>query len=93
MLKLHTDADLARLLGKPILERETIHEWPLSCVQRVTLEDGERWAYKTQLPPTVEPAFYEAAANAAAPILPRRPPTGRQPPGPRPAPGSGGSNT
>lgn len=64
----HTDAELAAFFNKPILERVTIHEWPLSIVQRLTLADGTRLAYKSQLPPTVEPAFY---ARASALLLPR----------------------
>lgn len=63
----HDDADLARELGAGIAERETIHEWPLSWVQRLRLDDGRVVVYKSQLPPTVEPAFYRAAAS---PLLP-----------------------
>lgn len=44
-----------------------MHEWPLSLVERVELADGRRLAYKSQLPPTVEPAFYPAATS---PLLP-----------------------
>src|SRR5439155_23436833 len=41
----------------------TIHEWPLSWVQRLVLADGTRLIYKSQLPPTVEPEFYERASS------------------------------
>jgi hypothetical protein len=41
--------------------------WPLSCVERVALADGTRLAYKSQLPPTVEPGVYAAASS---PLLP-----------------------
>ncbi len=64
---LHSDDDLMRLLGVAIVERETIHLWPLSCVQRLLLADGFRLIYKAQLPPTLEARFYEAATS---PLLP-----------------------
>ena len=64
---LHSDNELAAALGSSIVERETIHVWPLSCVQRLRLQNGARLVYKSQLPPTVEPAFY---ARAVSPLLP-----------------------
>jgi hypothetical protein len=60
---MHTDDELAERLGAGISERETIHEWPLSCVQRLLLADGTKRIYKSQLPPTVEPEFYERASS------------------------------
>ncbi|MBI1257090.1 MAG: phosphotransferase [Chloroflexi bacterium] len=66
-LRYHTDAALADLLGIAIHERKTIHEWPLSLVQKLTLADGRALVYKSQLPPTVEPEFYAAASS---PLLP-----------------------
>ncbi len=64
---MHSDAELAATLGVEVAERETIHEWPLSCVQRLLLADGTTLIYKSQLPPTVEPEFYE---RASTPLLP-----------------------
>ena len=61
------DDRLAESLGE-VVARETIHWWPLSWVQRLELADGSRYAYKSQLPPTVEPEFYDAARS---PLLPR----------------------
>jgi hypothetical protein len=61
---LHSDDELAERLGAEIVERETIHEWPLSCVQRLLLADGARRVYKSQLPPTVEPEFYQNASSS-----------------------------
>ena len=58
---------MQRSIDSDIVERETIHVWPLSCVQRLLLGDGTRLIYKSQLPPTVEPEFY---ARAASPLLP-----------------------
>lgn len=66
-LLLHADDELSRALGAGIVERRTIHEWPLSCVQRLSLDDGRTLIYKSQLPPTVEAAFY---ADAVSPLLP-----------------------
>jgi hypothetical protein len=64
---LHTDAELSSLLDSATVERETLHEWPLSCVQRLLLADGTTLVYKSQLPPTVEPQFYEAAVSRLLP--------------------------
>lgn len=66
-LWLHSAADLDSLLPAPLAERETLHEWPLSCVQRLALADGSRWIYKAQVSEGVEAAFYAAARS---PILP-----------------------
>ena len=65
-LWLHDDAELAALLGSPLVERTTLHEWPLSCVQRLRTADGRTRIYKVQAAPTVEPAFY---ACARSPLL------------------------
>ena len=64
---IHSDEELARLLGAEIVERETIHEWPLSCVQGLLLDDHRKLVYKSQLPPTVEPEFYESAVSGLLP--------------------------
>jgi len=66
-LPLHDDEELASLLQIGIVERVTLHEWPLSCVQRLTLADGRRLVYKAQFGPTVESGFY---ANARSALLP-----------------------
>lgn len=62
-LWLHHDDELASLIGMGISERVTVHEWPLSCVQRIQLEDGRRFIYKSQYGPTVEPEFYRRARS------------------------------
>jgi hypothetical protein len=66
-LALHSDEELGKLLGTAIIGRSTVREWPLSCVQRIDLENGQRIAYKSQRQPTVEPEFY---AEADSPLLP-----------------------
>jgi hypothetical protein len=65
-LWLDANAELAALLGSPITERTTLHEWPLSCVQRLRLADGRSLVYKVQGEPTVEPDFY---ARVRSPVL------------------------
>jgi hypothetical protein len=62
-LWLHDDAELAATLGSPIVERATIHEWPLFCVQRLRTADGRAHIYKAQTAPTVEPLFYTSARS------------------------------
>lgn len=62
-LLLHEDHELQTLLGEPVLARETLHEWPLSCVQQLTLTSGRTLIYKAQFGPTREPAFYAAARS------------------------------
>jgi hypothetical protein len=66
-LLLHSNNELSELLGSAIASRKTIHEWPLSCVQQLVLHDGTKLIYKTQLPPTVEPQFYQYATSALLP--------------------------
>lgn len=61
------NAALADQLGAAVVQRETVHAWPLSWVERVRLADGRTFAVKSQLPPTVEPAFY---ARARSDLLP-----------------------
>jgi len=67
-LVLHDDEELSALLGCCSTDRRTLHEWPLSCVQRVTTPDATRMIYKAQAAPTIEPEFYAAARS---PLLPR----------------------
>ena len=62
-LQLHTDDELSVLLGSSITQRVTLHEWPLSCVQRIETVDEQRWIYKTQSGPSVEAQFYAQARS------------------------------
>lgn len=62
----HDDHELADLLGSPVVSRRLVHEWPLSRTDELVLDDGRRLAYKTQLPPSVESAFY---AGVRSPLL------------------------
>ena len=63
-LWLHDDAELAAVLGSPVVRRTTIHQWALSCVERIECADGKTCIYKVQRPPTVEPTFYEQARSS-----------------------------
>ncbi len=66
-LWVHDDEELAPFVQGDVLERVTLHEWPLSCVQRIAMPDGRKLIYKTQFGPTVEPEFY---ASARSDLLP-----------------------
>jgi hypothetical protein len=75
-LTLHTEAELAAVLGSEVVARETLAEWPLSCVQRIRAADGGTRIYKAQIEPTVEPEFYAVARSptiVAATALPNPP--------------------
>ena len=65
-LRLHDDAELERLVGAALARRQTLHEWPLSCVHKLTLADGRCLVYKAAYGPTVEAEFY---ARAHSPLL------------------------
>lgn len=63
-LRLHDDQELSAIVGCAITARVTLHEWPLSCVQRLHLADGRTMIYKSQYGPTVEAAFYRHAISS-----------------------------
>ena len=65
-LHLHDNDELGAILRAKIVERRTLHEWPLSCVELVITEEGTKWIYKSQFGPTVESQFY---ANAKSRLL------------------------
>ena len=66
-LWLHDDEELSSVLECGIVERVTLHEWPLSCVQQLVLSDGRKLIYKTQSM-AFEPEFY---AHASSRLLPQ----------------------
>lgn len=66
-LWLHDEEELASVVQGKILERVTLHEWPLSSVHQITTEDGRKLIYKTQFGPTIEAEFY---TNAKSSLLP-----------------------
>jgi hypothetical protein len=66
-LWLHSDRELTAHLNQAIVERVTVHEWPLSCVQLLHLADGSQRIYKSQLAASsVEPEFYLAVNHSQA---------------------------
>lgn len=67
-LYLHSNEELGEILGEPVTGRETLHEWPLSCVERLNLATGQTCIYKTESGPTVEPEFYESARSVLLPL-------------------------
>lgn len=66
-LRLHSDDELRQILNRDLRSRQTIHEWPLSCVQSLTTTSGDRFIYKSQFGPTVEAQFYN---QVVSPLLP-----------------------
>ncbi len=66
-LWLHSTEELSTLLEIEVVERTTLHEWPLSCVQLLRLADDRRIIYKTQSQEGVEPEFYR---RVQSPLLP-----------------------
>lgn len=66
-LWLYSTDELSVLLSAPVTGRCTLHEWPLSCVQRITLADGKKLIYKIQAREGVEPDFY---TQVKSPLLP-----------------------
>ena len=66
-LRLHENIELEAILQNKIVERKTLHEWPLSCVEQLFTSNGDTWVYKSQFGPTVESEFY---ANARSRLLP-----------------------
>lgn len=73
-LLLHDNADLAEMLGSSVVSRTTVHAWPLTSTEDLRLADGRRYAYKTQLQPSLEAAVYAAVED---PLLPRHIDLGR----------------
>jgi hypothetical protein len=65
-LYLHHTDEIEKILQTKIIDRKTLHEWPLSCVEQLTTLEGEKWVYKSQFGPTVESEFY---ANAQSSLL------------------------
>ena len=72
-LQLHRNEELTPFLPSAVTARETLHEWPLSCVQRLHCADGQTFIYKVQSAPSVEAEFYRQARSSllvTAQILP-----------------------
>lgn len=48
-LRLHENVELEEILRTKIVERKTLHEWPLSCVEQIITNEGRKWVYKSHL--------------------------------------------
>ncbi len=68
-LQLHTDEELSIVYGSRVLQRTTLHEWPLSCVQLVVREDGHRSIYKSQSGPTLEAKVLQTVSGDILPAV------------------------
>lgn len=66
-LWIHNDQELSELFGDEIIQRKTIHQWPNSCVEKITLKGEKEIIYKFQSGGIIESLFYE---QASSPILP-----------------------
>jgi hypothetical protein len=66
-LLVHTTDELENEIGERIISREQMHAWPLSSVESLTTAAGERFVYKVQREPTVEPEFFARAATRLLP--------------------------
>ncbi|MBN2048167.1 MAG: phosphotransferase [Anaerolineaceae bacterium] len=55
----HENHELEQILQGEIQTRQTLQEWPLSAVEKITLDDGRKFTCKAQRPPTLELAFYQ----------------------------------
>ena len=58
-LLIHDDQELSEILQSPILSRETLHEWPLSHVEKITLPN-QTLVYKARRSWTAELDFHRA---------------------------------
>lgn len=64
---MHDDLELSQLLGSQIVRRDTLHEWPNSCVQKITLNNNEVIIYKYQSGGITESLFYETVQSSILP--------------------------
>ncbi|MCB0130675.1 MAG: phosphotransferase [Caldilineaceae bacterium] len=61
-LYLPTAGEIAHALGQSVRSRTTLHQWPLSCVERIHTADGQAYICKSISGPLIEPVFYQAIA-------------------------------
>ena len=64
---LHDTPTLEAWLNATVASRDQMHWWPLSSVELLTTQGGQRWVYKAQLAPTVEAEFYRRARTDLLP--------------------------
>ena len=66
-LWLHDDGELADMLGMDVVSRQTVQEWPLSAVERVTFDDGTSRIYKAFRNLPTETEFYRRVRSRHIP--------------------------
>jgi hypothetical protein len=64
---LHDDDELAVIHGTNIISRESLHEWPLSVVERITFNDNTSRIYKAFHNLPVETEFYRTVESQSLP--------------------------
>ena len=57
-MELHSTDSIQEAIGRGVISRTTIHQWQLSVVQKLVFDDQSIYAYKANLPPSVENDFY-----------------------------------
>ena len=57
-MELHSTDSIQEAIGRGVISRTTIHQWQLSVVQKLVFDDQSIYAYKANLPPSVENEFY-----------------------------------
>lgn len=58
-LQILTNNEIGDILDLPITERETLAQWPLSCVEKITCGNGSSWIVKANHEPCdIEGHFY-----------------------------------
>ena len=63
-LQILTNDEVHNILDRTIVERETLAQWPLSCVEKVTCNDGSCWIVKSNHEPcNIEGHFYAKVDN------------------------------
>ena len=67
-LWLHTDDELAAILGTKVAAREQLRAWPLSVVERISLHDGTSAVYKVFRGLPIETEVYR---HVCAPFIPK----------------------
>lgn len=63
-LEILEDAEISAVIGHHIRTRETLAQWPLSCVEKISADDGTAWILKSNHEPCdIEGHFYSAVSH------------------------------
>ncbi len=70
-LQMLEDDEIRAVVGHPVVSREVLQQWPLSCVEKITTSNETPWILKSNREPCdTEGHFYESI-NHSAIIKPR----------------------